>query len=225
MHCIAGLIFTYARPQVNLTPMVNPKGQTGMNGVVRDAREDDMAQVRAIYAHHVLHGAASFEEEPPTLVEMQRRRADVLARRMPYLVAEIGGEVVGYAYASPYRARPAYRFTLENSVYVDAARPRAGIGRTLLAALIARCEQGDWRQMIAVIGDSANTASIGLHATLGFRRVGTLQAVGFKFGRWIDSVLMQRALCGTARPRESGDPGPGARSLDSRLRGNEQREH
>ena len=120
------------------------------------------------------------------------------------------GKVAGYSYASPYRARPAYRFAIENSVYVDPARPRAGVGRALLAALIVRCEQGDWRQMIAVIGDSANAASIGLHAALGFRHVGTLHAVGFKFGRWIDSVLMQRALgCerSTASPR-SGDPGP-----------------
>jgi L-amino acid N-acyltransferase YncA len=165
-----------------------------MNGMVRDSREEDVAQVQAIYAHHVLHGAASFEEEPPTLAEMQRRRADVLDRGIPYLVAEIDGRVAGYSYASPYRARPAYRFTLENSVYVDPARPRAGTGRALLAALIARCEAGEWQQMIAVIGDSANAPSIGLHAALGFRRVGTLHAVGFKFGRWIDSVLMQRAL-------------------------------
>jgi phosphinothricin acetyltransferase len=184
-----------------------------MNVVVRDSRGEDMEAVQAIYAHHVLHGAASFEEEPPMLDEMQRRRADVLGRGMPYLVAEIGGQVVGYSNASPYRARPAYRFTLENSVYVDQARPRVGIGHALLAALIARCEQGDWQQMIAVIGDSANAASIGLHAALGFRQVGTLHAVGFKFGRWIDSVLMQRPLDaeGAARPRESGDPGPGAR--------------
>ena len=165
-----------------------------MNGVVRDSREEDMAQVQAIYAHHVLHGAASFEEEPPPLAEMQRRRADVIGRGLPYLVAEIDGRVAGYSYASPYRARPAYRYTLENSVYVDPARPRAGIGRALLAGLIARCGAGEWQQMIAVIGDSANAPSIGLHAALGFRRVGTLHAVGFKFGRWIDSVLMQRAL-------------------------------
>jgi phosphinothricin acetyltransferase len=165
-----------------------------MSCVVRDAREEDMGAVQAIYAHHVLHGAASFEEEAPALAEMQRRHADVLARGLPYLVAEIGGQVAGYSYASPYRARPAYRFTIENSVYVDVARPRAGVGRALLSALIARCQAGDWQQMIAVIGDSANAASIGLHAALGFRRVGTLDAVGFKFGRWIDSVLMQRAL-------------------------------
>ena len=168
-----------------------------MTCVVRDSTEGDIAALQAIYAHHVLHGAASFEEAPPTVAEMQRRRADVLARGLPYLVAETSGRVVGYSYASPYRARPAYRFSIENSVYVEHGRARAGIGRALLSALIARCERGDWRQMIAVIGDSANAASIGLHAELGFRRVGTLENVGFKFGRWLDSVLMQRALSPT----------------------------
>jgi L-amino acid N-acyltransferase YncA len=169
-----------------------------MTCVVRDSNESDMAAVQAIYAHHVLHGLASFEEEPPALAEMLRRRADVLARGFPYLVAEIDGQVAGYSYASPYRARPAYRFSIENSVYVAHGRVRAGVGRALLAALIVCCEHGPWRQMIAVIGDSANTASIGLHAELGFREVGTLHDVGFKFGRWVDSVLMQRAL--TPRP-------------------------
>jgi L-amino acid N-acyltransferase YncA len=165
-----------------------------MTCTVRDSREDDMAQVVAIYAHHVLYGAASFEEEPPTLAEMTHRRADVLGRGLPYLVAEREGRVVGYSYATPYRTRPAYRFTIENSVYVENELGGAGIGRALLAALIARCETGEWRQMVAVIGDSHNAASIGLHAKLGFRPIGTLRAVGFKFGRWVDSVLMQREL-------------------------------
>ncbi len=162
--------------------------------LVRDAREEDIAAVQAIYAHHVLHGTASFEEVPPPASEMQRRRAEVLARGLPYLVAEIDGRVAGYSYATPYRTRSAYRFSIENSVYVDHACHRRGIGRALLAELIARCERGDWRQMIAVIGDSAQAASIGLHASFGFRRAGTLQAVGLKFGRWLDTVLMQRAL-------------------------------
>ena len=162
--------------------------------LVRDARDDDMGAVQAIYAHHVLHGTASFEEDPPPLAEMQRRRGDVLARGLPYLVAEIDGRVAGYSYATPYRARSAYRFSIENSVYVDHARQRLGVGRALLTELIARCERGDWRQMIAIIGDSAQAASIGLHASVGFRHVGTLQSVGTKFGRWLDTVLMQRAL-------------------------------
>ena len=168
--------------------------------LVRDARDDDMGAIQAIYAHHVLHGTASFEEEPPPLAEMQRRRADVLARGLPYLVAEIDGRVAGYSYATPYRARSAYRFSIENSVYVDHARHRSAIGRALLTELIARCERGDWRQMIAIIGDSAQAASIGLHASLGFRHIGTLQAVGLKFGRWLDTVLMQRALGQGAAP-------------------------
>jgi phosphinothricin acetyltransferase len=162
--------------------------------LIRDSRDADVAAICAIYGHHVLHGAASFEETPPTADELARRRADVLARGLPYLVAEIDDEVVGYAYASPYRARSAYRFSIENSVYVDHRRHRGGIGRALLAALIAQCECGAWRQMIAVIGDSANLPSIALHARLGFRMVGTLRSVGFKFGRWVDTVLMQREL-------------------------------
>jgi L-amino acid N-acyltransferase YncA len=162
--------------------------------LVRDSRDDDVAGIQAIYAHHVLHGTASFEEEAPPLAEMQRRRAEVMARGLPYLVAEIDGRVAGYSYATPYRTRSGYRYTIENSVYVDHARHRSGLGRALLSELIARCERGDWRQMIAVIGDSAHVASVALHASLGFRNVGTLEAVGFKFGRWLDSVLMQRAL-------------------------------
>ena len=162
--------------------------------LVRDARDDDMPSVQTIYAHHVLHGTASFEEEPPALAEMQRRRADVLAGGLPYLVAELDGRVAGYSYATPYRSRSAYRFTIENSVYVDQACHRAGVGRALLTELIARCERGDWRQMIAIIGGRGHAASIGLHAVLGFRHVGTLQSVGLKFGRWHDTVLMQRPL-------------------------------
>jgi phosphinothricin acetyltransferase len=168
--------------------------------LLRDARDDDMGAVQVLYAHHVLHGTASFEEEPPPLAEMQRRRADVLARGLPYLVAEIDGRIAGYSYATPYRARSAYRFSIENSVYVDHAHHRSGVGRALLTELIARCERGDWRQMIAIIGDSGQAASIGLHASLGFRHIGTLQAVGLKFGRWLDTVLMQRALGPGAAP-------------------------
>ena len=169
-----------------------PRKGIGMNCIVRDSREDDMAQVQAIYAHHVLHGTASFEEQPPAVAEMLRRRADVLAHGLPYLVAESDGRLVGYSYATPYRARSAYRFSIENSVYVAPGLVRAGIGRALLVELIARCEAGGWRQMIAVIGDSRNAASIALHERVGFRMVGTLRNVGLKFGRWLDTVLMQR---------------------------------
>lgn len=162
--------------------------------VVRDSIDADMAAVQRIYAYYVLHGLGSFEEKPPPVAELQRRRKDVLSRGLPYLVAEIDGAVVGYSYVAVFRSRSAYRYTVEDSVYVDEAFGRSGVGRALLSALIARCEASGWRQMIAVIGDSANTASIGLHESLGFRHVGTLQAVGFKFDRWVDSVLMQREL-------------------------------
>jgi phosphinothricin acetyltransferase len=162
--------------------------------IVRDAGETDLAAVQAIYAHHVLHGTASFEEEPPSVAEMALRRAAVLDRGLPYLVADHDGRVVGYSYAALYRDRSGYRFTIEDSVYVDSAVVRAGVGRALLSALIERCDRGPWREMVAVIGDSGNAASIALHANLGFRHVGLLQGVGFKFGRWIDSVLMQREL-------------------------------
>ncbi|MFB3819463.1 MAG: N-acetyltransferase family protein, partial [Candidatus Methylomirabilales bacterium] len=162
--------------------------------------------VQAIYAHHVLQGTASFEEEPPDLDEMRRRRAEVIGRGLPYLVAEVEGDVVGYCYASPYRSRSAYRFTLEDSVYVDHRYGGRGLGRALLSTLIPRCATGEWRQMVAVIGDSANAASIALHARLGFHHVGTLRAVGYKFGRWLDTVLMQRALGpgGGAPPEVAG---------------------
>ena len=161
---------------------------------IRDAGAADMDAVQRIYARHVLHGSASFEEVAPTLAQMLERRADVLERGLPYLVAELDGNVVGYTYATAYRARSAYRYSIEDSVYLADGMAGRGIGRALLAALIARCEAGPWRQMIAVIGDSGNAASIRLHASLGFSETGTLRAVGFKFGRWVDSVLMQRAL-------------------------------
>jgi L-amino acid N-acyltransferase YncA len=171
-----------------------PHPKRELHCVVRDSRDEDMPKIQAIYGFHVLHGLASFEEEPPGVDELSRRRADVLARDLPYLVADVGGVVAGYSYAAPYRLRPAYRFTVENSVYVDESLRHRGIGYLLLSALIARCAERECRQMIAVIGDSENGASIALHERLGFIHVGTLRAVGFKFGRWVDSVLMQRPL-------------------------------
>jgi L-amino acid N-acyltransferase YncA len=171
---------------------------------VADAEDGDMPEIAAIYARHVATGLASFEEEPPSLEEMRRRRADALRLGLPYLVAKLAGKVAGYAYASPYRARSAYRFSIENSVYVADGMVGQGIGRSLLGALIARCEEGPWRQMIAIIGDSANAASIALHRAHGFRMVGTLRAVGLKHGCFVDTVLMQREL-----GAESAEP-PGA---------------
>ncbi len=161
---------------------------------VRASTDADIPAIAAIYARHVLHGTASFEEVPPDEAEMARRRADILARGLPYLVAECEGRLAGYAYAGLYRTRSAYRFTLENSVYVADGMGRRGIGRALLEPLIGICEAAGYRRMIAVIGDSANHGSIGLHAACGFRLVGVLPAVGFKFGRWLDSVLMERPL-------------------------------
>lgn len=142
----------------------------------------------------MLNGLASFEEVPPALDELERRYRDVIARGLPYLVAEYGDIVAGYGYCAPYRARSAYRYALEDSVYLRADMVGRGFGKALLNELIRRCEALGHRQLIAVIGDSGNAASIGVHAACGFLRVGTLRSVGFKFGRWVDSVFMQRPL-------------------------------
>ena len=162
--------------------------------VIRDAEPADMASVQKIYAHHVLHGLATFEEVPPGAEELLVRRAAVLELGLPYLVAERGGEILGYSYGTFYRPRPAYRHTVEDSVYLAEGLGGQGIGAALLGELIRRCEAGPWRQMLAVIGNSANTGSIGLHRKLGFEHAGTLRSVGFKLGRWVDAVLMQRGL-------------------------------
>lgn len=162
--------------------------------LIRPAAEADVAAVTAIYAHHVLHGLATFEEVPPDAAEIAARRQAIVARGQPYLVAEEAGRILGYAYAAPYRPRSAYRFTLEDSIYLDPAAVRRGVGSALLAALLAAGEAAGARQMLAVIGDSGNAASIALHARAGFAHAGTLRAVGFKLGRWVDTVLMQRPL-------------------------------
>ncbi|MEI6001460.1 N-acetyltransferase [Paraburkholderia bengalensis] len=162
--------------------------------VIRDATDHDFAAIQAIYAHHVLTGVASFEETPPCADELKKRRAAVLSHGLPYIVAEVDGKVAGYAYATLYRPRVAYRYTIEDSIYIDDACRGRGVGRALLAALIERCEQGPWRQMIAVIADGGRGGSLSLHRQAGFELVGTLKAVGFKHGRWLDSTVMQRAL-------------------------------
>src|SRR5687768_3473683 len=165
-----------------------------MDLVIRPSKPTDLPAVTAIYAVAVIHGTASFEMEPPTEQEMARRRSALVDGGFPYLIAERGGALLGYAYAGPYRTRPAYRFTVEDSIYIDPAAQRRGVGRALLDRLIVQSEQRGFRQMIAVIGDSAQIASIQLHRALGFRYVGNFENVGFKFDRWLDSVLMQRAL-------------------------------
>jgi phosphinothricin acetyltransferase len=161
---------------------------------IRPAVAADLPLITEIYEHAVRYGTATFELIPPDLAEMKRRFGALMDGGFPYFVAALDGRVIGYAYAGPYRPRPAYRFTVENSVYLQPAIHRRGIGLRLLQRLIAECEARGYRQMIAVIGDSANAGSIGVHSKTGFRMIGTHPAVGFKFGRWLDTVMMQRAL-------------------------------
>ncbi len=161
---------------------------------IRPATPADIDAITAIYADAVLHGTATFELEPPDRAEMLRRFAALRDAGFPYLVADANGAPVGYAYAGPYRARPAYRFTVEDSVYLAPSAHGRGLGTALLARLIEDATGLGFRQMIAVIGDSANVASIRAHARAGFAMIGTHPAVGFKFGRWLDTVMMQRAL-------------------------------
>ena len=193
----AGTVFAWCNLcgecQQGAPPAVSILG-VEMSIIVRPAAAGDMAHVQAIYAHHVLHGTASFEEIPPDLAEMQRRRDAVLAAGLPYLVAENGGGVIGYAYAGVYRTRTAYRHTAEDSVYLAPEAAGQGAGRTLLARIIAESATAGYRELVAIIGDSGNTASIGLHRALGFRDVGTLRNVGLKFGRWLDTVIMQHTI-------------------------------
>ena len=174
--------------------------------LLRSATDADLPAIQAIYAHWVTTGTGSFELVPPSLDEMGKRRADVLSRALPYLVAEADGAVAGYAYANWFRPRPAYRFSVENSVYVHPERRRGGVARLLMVELMARSEMAGARQMVAVIGDSANVGSVGLHTALGFRHIGTLQSTGWKFDRWVDNVLMQRSLgAGDSSPVAVGE--------------------
>ena len=161
---------------------------------IRTALPGDIAAITRIYANAVIHGTASFELEPPDEAEMTRRQSALLARRFPYIVAELGGAVAGYAYAGPYRDRRAYDWCIEDSIYIAPELQRRGIGRLLLMRLIAESETLGFRQMIGVIGDTANAASVAVHAACGFRLIGTFQSIGYKHGRWLDTVLMQRAL-------------------------------
>ena len=178
---------------------LGPRGGQGV--IVRDALPADLPIVQSIYAHHVLNGLASFEEAPPDVAEIERRYRDIVARGLPYVVAESEGRVAGFAYAGPYRTRPAYRYTVEDSVYIAPDAVGRGLGRAALSEVIRRADARGCRQMVAIIGDSGNRASIVLHEKLGFRHAATLRAVGFKFGRWVDTILMQLSLGpGDGRP-------------------------
>ena len=164
------------------------------SAAIRPAGPGDVAAITRIYGEAVANGTASFEIDPPPEAEMARRLETLLAKDFPYLVAEQAGVIAGYAYAGPYHTRPAYRWSVEDSIYIAPEFQRQGLGRLLLARLLADAEARGFRQMIAVIGDAANAGSIALHAAAGFRHIGAVQSVGFKHGRWLDSVLMQRPL-------------------------------
>jgi L-amino acid N-acyltransferase YncA len=178
--------FPFAARKNNLDAMFAPE--------IRPTVAADLPAITGIYGHAVRYGTATFEMIPPDLAEMTRRFGVLMDGGYPYFVASLEGRVIGYAYAGAYRPRPAYRFTVENSVYLEPAIHRRGIGLQLLQRLIGECEARGYRQMIAVIGDSANAGSIGVHAKCGFQMIGTHPDVGFKFGRWLDTVMMQRAL-------------------------------
>jgi len=172
--------------------------------ILRPSQEPDLPAITAIYGHHVLHGSGTFETEPPTLADMRARRAEVLARHLPFLVAEEGGHIVGFAYCTWFKPRPAYRFSAEDSIYLAPDAHRRGLGRALLAELAAQAQAAGVRKLIAVIGDSANAGSIGVHRSVGFEQVGVLKSCGWKFERWLDVVLMEKTLgAGNSRPPQS----------------------
>jgi phosphinothricin acetyltransferase len=162
--------------------------------IIRPSTDADLPGITASYAHHVLHGTGTFETEPPTSADMATRRADVLAKGLPYLVAEQGGQVLGFAYCNWFKPRPAYRFSAEDSIYVAHDQSGRGLGRALMAELCAQAQRCGIRKLIAVIGDSGNLGSVGVHASAGFTSVGVLKDCGWKFGRWLDVVLMVKSL-------------------------------
>jgi len=162
--------------------------------IIRPSRDEDIAAITAIYAHHVLHGTGTFELEPPSESDMTARRAEVLARGLPWLVSEEAGRLTGYAYCNWFKPRPAFRFSAEDSIYMAPHAKGQGMGRALLAELAMQAERAGVRKLMALIGDSANTGSIGVHRSLGFSPVGVIASCGWKFDRWLDMVLMEKAL-------------------------------
>ncbi len=173
--------------------------------LIRPSTEQDLPAITRIYGHHVLHGTGTFETTPPTLEDMTARRADVLGKGLPWLVVEDGGQVLGYAYGNWFKPRPAYRFSVEDSIYLAPEAAGKGLGRALLAELLAALERAGIRKVMAVIGDSANAGSVGVHTALGFERVGVVRSCGWKFGRWLDIVLMEKTLgLGDSCPPDEG---------------------
>ncbi|WP_234262687.1 GNAT family N-acetyltransferase [Hydrogenophaga sp. NFH-34] len=171
--------------------------------LIRPSREDDLDAITRIYAHHVLHGTGTFETTPPTAAEMALRRADVLSKGLPWLVVEETGQVLGYAYGNWFKPRPAYRFSVEDSIYLAPEAAGRGLGRALLAELLGTLERSGIRKVMAVIGDSANAGSVGVHTAAGFAHVGVMRSCGWKFGRWLDIVLMEKTLgAGNTTPPE-----------------------
>jgi len=162
--------------------------------IIRPSQLEDIPAITAIYAHHVLHGTGTFEVDPPTQDDMTSRRADVLSKRLPYLVATEGDKLLGFAYCNWFKPRPAYRFSAEDSIYMAPDAQSRGLGRALLAELMAQAELAGVRKLIAVIGDSANVGSVGVHRSVGFSHVGTLKSCGWKFDRWLDVVMMDKSL-------------------------------
>lgn len=174
--------------------------------LIRPSRDEDLDAMARIYGHHVLHGTGTFETTPPTPDDMAARRADVLGKGLPWLVIEVAGEVRGFAYGNWFKPRPAYRFSVEDSIYLAPDAAGQGLGRLLLAELLAQCERAGVRKVMAVIGDSANAGSIGVHTALGFGHVGVVRSCGWKHGRWLDIVLMEKSL-------GQGDGAPPAENL------------
>ena len=175
--------------------------------IIRPSREADLPAITAIYGHHVLHGTGTFETTPPTEADMTARRADVLGKGLPYLVLEDGGRLLGFAYCQWFKPRPAYRFSAEDSIYLHPDAAGRGLGKELLAELVRQAEAAGIRKLIAVIGDSANVGSVGVHKALGFQKVGVIQSCGWKFGRWLDIVLMEKAVGeGDRTPPEAAAP-------------------
>ncbi|MEO7399221.1 MAG: N-acetyltransferase family protein [Polaromonas sp.] len=175
--------------------------------LIRPSRDEDLAAIATIYAHHVCHGTGSFETEAPSIADMAARRADVLTKGLPYLVAEQDGTIVGFAYGNWFKPRPAYRYSVEDSIYLAPDLHRKGLGRALLAEFLARCEAIGIRKVMAIIGDSANAGSVGVHRSAGFQTVGTIDGCGWKFGAWRDIVIMQKTLGpgATQPPQDASD--------------------